>query len=257
MVYRGVYFTRNKKSLGESMSSRNTQTFGSDKNNNRNRKQKSRQLRNRSSNQQNMLDMFNSRPQFKRIQWPMPNMFRTTLKYYQQIPYSAISTPQVYYFRGNSIYDPDYTGTGAQPVGFDQLSVFYSRYNVVGSRIEIKIINESTPALQVITTPYPSVDVTTYDQAYLLPYTRRAIADGITRGGRSIATLAHQAQSTIVRQQPWNINYTSATSTNPSLQWFWLIAMQTADQATSITCELQITILYDVIFNSPLYVPLS
>lgn len=43
--------------------------------------------------------------------------------------------PAFYQFAGNSLYDPDISGTGHQPLGFDQWSAFYNKYCVTGSKI--------------------------------------------------------------------------------------------------------------------------
>jgi len=39
-----------------------------------------------------------------------------------------------YVFRANSCYDPDYTGAGHQPMGWDEMSSLYKHYVVLGSR---------------------------------------------------------------------------------------------------------------------------
>ncbi|WP_445779495.1 hypothetical protein [Shewanella sp.] len=44
------------------------------------------------------------------------------------VPNSPVGTN--YLFRCNSIFDPDFTGTGHQPLGHDQWSQFYERYVV-------------------------------------------------------------------------------------------------------------------------------
>lgn len=41
-------------------------------------------------------------------------------------------------FRANSLYDPDYTGTGHQPMLFDELSAYFRHYVVLGSKIWVK-----------------------------------------------------------------------------------------------------------------------
>lgn len=43
-------------------------------------------------------------------------------------------------FRANGIFDPDYTGTGHQPMGYDQWKSYYNHYVVLGSRISVRII---------------------------------------------------------------------------------------------------------------------
>jgi len=42
-----------------------------------------------------------------------------------------------YIFRLNSIYDPDLSGGGHQPMGFDQLAALYNRYQVKSVKVKI------------------------------------------------------------------------------------------------------------------------
>lgn len=55
-----------------------------------------------------------------------------------------VSVPYSYVFRANSVFDPDYTSTGHQPLGFDQWKVFYDHYNVIGSKITATFITEAS-----------------------------------------------------------------------------------------------------------------
>lgn len=44
-------------------------------------------------------------------------------------------------FRANDLFDPDFTGTGHQPMGFDQLMAFYNHFCVVHAKIVLQIKN--------------------------------------------------------------------------------------------------------------------
>lgn len=48
-------------------------------------------------------------------------------------------------FRCNGLYDPNYTGVGHQPLGFDQAMAIYDHYTVVGARIKCSVMN-TTPS---------------------------------------------------------------------------------------------------------------
>lgn len=63
----------------------------------------------------------------------------------------AISVAENIY-RCNSVFDPDYTGTGHQPMGFDQWAALYTKYTVLGSKITM-IYTPSTPNTQTNITP--------------------------------------------------------------------------------------------------------
>lgn len=46
-------------------------------------------------------------------------------------------TLATYTFRANSVYDPDFSGVGHQAIGFDQWSLFYGEFVVIGSKISV------------------------------------------------------------------------------------------------------------------------
>lgn len=63
---------------------------------------------------------------------------RVTMKYSQQVFLSdAIIGLSEQVFRAGSIYDPDLSGTGEQPLGHDQWATLYQKYRVLGSRIKV------------------------------------------------------------------------------------------------------------------------
>lgn len=45
-------------------------------------------------------------------------------------------------FLANSVWDPDHTGTGHQPMGFDEMAAQYNHYVVLGSRITVHFDND-------------------------------------------------------------------------------------------------------------------
>jgi hypothetical protein len=80
---------------------------------------------------------------------PFPPAFQTTLTYVETVtsPSTIAGAASVYLFRANSCYDPNYTGAGHQPLGFDQWMAFYNHYTVVSSSIEAHFnVNSETVA---------------------------------------------------------------------------------------------------------------
>jgi len=61
----------------------------------------------------------------------------------------AITLTQI--FRANDLYDPDYSSTGHQPMGFDQMMVFYNHFTVTRAKLTCNFSNtaSSTPTVCV------------------------------------------------------------------------------------------------------------
>jgi len=73
-----------------------------------------------------------------------PARIKKLLRYSTSSALSAVSgVVQTYVFRANSLFDPDATGTGHQPMGFDQLMTWYNHYCVVAAKITVTFKAES------------------------------------------------------------------------------------------------------------------
>jgi hypothetical protein len=61
-----------------------------------------------------------------------------TLRYSTNIQLaSSGGVPNTYVFRANDLFDPDATGTGHQPMGFDQMMVQYNHFCVTKAKIKV------------------------------------------------------------------------------------------------------------------------
>lgn len=91
-----------------------------------------------------------------------PDTLRTKLHYCDVVQLAASAgAPGIYQFRMNSLFDPDYTGTGHQPQWFDQLAAVYATYRVYAAKITATFVpnkvadieaNDTGPYLVGITT---------------------------------------------------------------------------------------------------------
>lgn len=73
---------------------------------------------------------------------PMPTVFTTKLKYSEIVSLASQATAglaSAYVFSANGLYDPNITGTGHQPRGFDELIALYNHYRVIGSKITVRM----------------------------------------------------------------------------------------------------------------------
>jgi len=74
-----------------------------------------------------------------------PVSSRVSLRYVESIGINpAAGALGKYIFRANSCYDPNSSGTGHQPLGYDQWADVYNHYCVLGSRIKCTFISTET-----------------------------------------------------------------------------------------------------------------
>jgi len=69
---------------------------------------------------------------------PFPARIRVKMRYSEVVAIDAtVGFPGHYLFLANSIYDPNYSGTGHQPMGRDTYATLYNHYMVVNSKITV------------------------------------------------------------------------------------------------------------------------
>lgn len=78
---------------------------------------------------------------------PLPSKFVTKLKYAEAVTVTGVGM-QNYRWRMNSLFDPNYTGGGHQPYGFDQLCgapgiALYNRYRVFKVDYVLTVANDN------------------------------------------------------------------------------------------------------------------
>jgi len=164
----------------------------------------------------------------------LPDRLRLKLIYRESLSWSQASgnlADNVY--RGNSIFDPDLTGTGGQPFLFDQWATLYGLYTVSGSSIEVVSMNNAgTAATQRhgITPTTTSTVFGTTDQelAEERPYSRvvtpiaggdAGAVTGSTRNKHYMGTA--KINGLPKRNVDTDPNLSSLVSTNPTTQWYW------------------------------------
>lgn len=79
---------------------------------------------------------------FKRVSnAPLPTKLKCSMIYATNVSINipAIGAASNHVFSANGLFDPDITGVGHQPRGFDQLMTLYDHYVVIGSRITVFI----------------------------------------------------------------------------------------------------------------------
>lgn len=84
---------------------------------------------------------------------PMAQTFKTTLRYVENginVNPGAAGFADSYVFSCNGLWDPNVSGVGHQPTGFDQLMLMYQEYQVIGAKIRVEFANTDTGAHQTV-----------------------------------------------------------------------------------------------------------
>lgn len=83
---------------------------------------------------------------------PMPKSFTTKFRYSSQVIIDATVAGAAWHvYRANGMFDPDQTGFGHQPYGFDQMMAFYFHFTVTSSKITVSSAsNNSNPILLAV-----------------------------------------------------------------------------------------------------------
>jgi hypothetical protein len=203
----------------------------------------------------------------KRVSGGFPIEKRVTLRYSAEQTLSAGATIQDHLYRLGSVYDPDYTGTGAQPMLFDQWAAIYSRYTVLSTHVTINPTYSTggtiTPSFLGLTISTSSTSVASEFKsvAALLesPYTV-----GYIQYGNANMSLPIQRGRNPAVKASWNAAtffgvdsvrdgsiYSAAVNDNPSTEAYIHVFAAPIAANTFGQVNFIATILYDVVFRDP------
>lgn len=89
-------------------------------------------------------------------------------------------------FRLNSLFDPDYTNVGHQPLYYDQLlPALYQNYRVTHTNVTLEFLNTTTAATSVVgyISPSPTVAITNPNTLVELPNSFNFLLASVNAGG--------------------------------------------------------------------------
>ncbi len=175
-----------------------------------------------------------------------PSYVKKRLTYYEGIQLSnLLFAPANYVYSANGLYDPNITGTGHQPDGFDQMMLFYNHYVVTSAKITVNFRNTSatypmTVAISVNSSPTAITDaVRIAESGYVV---RDTI--GILGSGANCKTLSMTCDMSrysgipVLRDAP---EYRGDVSNNPTEQtYFNVSSWELIGNNNTVTCEVLI-----------------
>lgn len=181
-------------------------------------------------------------------QWGFPNSIITKHRYaaLQSMASSAGSLVR-HAWCANSVYDPDFTGTGHQPLYYDQYTAIYDQYVVLGSKITITFANRDTAKNAII-------GIVGEDDGTASP-----TIDTLMECNNSISTILPPAGAGTVElsltfepQEVFGVDAKSdgfsqtSVGTSPTEAFYWVMFHVPTDGTSTQTCDCKVEIEYTV-----------
>lgn len=198
-------------------------------------------------------------PKSKKKKHILGTTTRATLRYSANITVTSAAVFEAvgtHVFSANGAYDPDITGSGTQPRGFDELMALYDYYTVTASRVKVRYANNAT------TRPYVGIVVRDSptgvpDAKTLFESSDSKIADRIlgrlSEDNMSCA-MTHNVNvgSFLGRKSVMSDSELKGTAgANPAEQVYYHVNCVNMDSSSSSSVDCVVTLEYDLILHEP------
>lgn len=158
-----------------------------------------------------------------------------------------------YFFAANGMFDPDITGTGHQPMYFDQLMALYDHYTVIGAIISLEFSMPANSTIPMRVALLQTDDATLTGVNTVSAVTEQALGKSalIEAGGNGVRHLTSRwsAKKTFGGSIMGNDALQGSISSNPSELSCWCIGVETADLTGSASVFVTVNIDYIAIFD--------
>lgn len=191
---------------------------------------------------------------------------RVKLRYSEILePATTLGSLYTYIYRGNSVYDPNYTGSGGQPPFFDGWAGMYNSYVVLSSRLVAECMTSGSTTDFILNVVSPSFTTSPATDALSAASWRYATSASTIIFGNAVKKTLSSSMSTCqmfgVQPQAILVDdlYSALISANPASAqtWYWHVNVQNQTGTTTITGAIRISIEYDVKFFDPYQTNLS
>jgi len=198
--------------------------------------------------------------------FPPSTVRRGQLYYeYQLVMGTTLGVPTSYVFSANGAFDPNITGTGHQPMGFDQMMSLYDQYCVMSSSIQVTFAGLSTSVARVA--------LMLYDQPVASTDPSRLVENGLAKMGvlaTSAAVNAHYSVCTLnlhcdvgkyfgvpFSELKVNPSFIGTAAANPTEQVYFIVDLWGGFSATTMTLVFDVLLSYDIYYYEPRHIDVS
>lgn len=174
---------------------------------------------------------------------------------------TAAGSGATYFFRLNSVYDPDATGVGASAVGYTTWSALYLNYKVhkVTVRIQGTVTGLSTGAMaSIVLAPVPNQPVVPANKQTwkMIPGAKLKTVSNNSVGGVNMynitSTYDLAAVARVTKQQYENdLDWSGVVGSNPARQTYAMFAVDGVNTSSVTTAVFNVQITYQVEWFNP------
>lgn len=185
-----------------------------------------------------------------------PTILFRKLRYTGIKSLSLVSTGSgAHLWNATSLFDPDESGTGHQPRGFDQYMTMYDHYVVLGAKIKVEMVNNQSTAQGVIcacTLQDDNVELTSLDDLMEYPKRQQRVTSGFGSSNKATFWQGYSAKKFFNKKPLTASELHGSSATNPSENAYFGVYAHTMDNSVgSGTVDMLVTIDYIVAFTEP------
>lgn len=188
---------------------------------------------------------------------------RKTLNYYSSgvVISGASGSANAQVFSINGLFDPDITGSGGQPMSFDQAMSFFNHYTVHSARIRCTLANDSA-SLRATAGLFVSGSATVTTSVETLLENGDGAVQMLEFAGAMGSSCSFTRKVNCGRFQSVDDvmddpNMRGDSASNPTEQMYFHLVVFNNTTAATVQCEYNAIIEYDATFHEPRKGPLS
>ena len=188
---------------------------------------------------------------------PLANRLKAKLIYSEglQLNPGVGGTVSDYVWSANGLYDPNITGVGHQPRGFDQLMTLYDHATVIGAKITVNCSNGDTTGgnMIVLSVRDSNTAISSYIDAMEYRYIKKAVLGVESGSATKTVALKCNPNKFLGRGSPLSEdNLRNSISSNPNEQAYFHVSCMPLEAGTDTAgVNVIVRIEYTVIFTEP------
>ncbi len=189
-----------------------------------------------------------------KLQFGFPKKIITILRYYHLTQLSSVAASVASHtYRMNSLFDPDFSGVGDQPLYFDRYAALYQNYRVLGSRLSATFSRQSStaaPGGPYVTGVHTSVQSSSFPASFHALMESNDTYTEITNNENIPNTISSTYSPEINLGRPAMDDTVGAlVSTNPTKPFFATVFFADLQGAGTTTASLVTCIEFTVEFD--------